>query len=150
MTIESYLSIVSKHLNFRMGYSRKKTNRGCLRYTFLKPPPPLEFLNLLLYPQKFRRKQAFTHGYSAKLCDTNWKFQVQKLRPMEIPHEFFLNTTGNSTSFLIDPRISTCSFFNSPGNSMSSTPTPFLDFFWNSPISGQHNILVKSDILVLC
>ena len=39
--------------------------------------------------------QAFTPGNSAKLCDTLWKFQFQKPRPMEIPHDFFLNTPGN-------------------------------------------------------
>ena len=53
---------------------------------------------------------------------------------MEIAHDdFFLNTLGNATSFLRDPGIPTCSFFNKPtaGNSMSSTlpltapsPTP--------------------------
>ena len=31
---------------------------------------PLEFLDLSLYPYKFRRKEAFTPGNSAKLCDT--------------------------------------------------------------------------------
>ena len=41
---------------------------------------------------------------------------------MEIPYELFLNNPGNSTSFLIDPRISTWSFFSTSGNSMSSHP----------------------------
>ena len=60
-------------------------------------------LDLSLYRWKFQRKQACTTGNSAKLCDTPLKFQGQKLRPMEIPHDFFLNYPGNSTSFLIDP-----------------------------------------------
>ena len=44
----------------------------------------MEFLNLSLYHKKFQRKQAFIPGNSAKLCDTPWKFQGQKPRPMEI------------------------------------------------------------------
>ena len=53
---------------------------------------------------------------------------------MEISHEFFLNTPLNFTSFLIDPWNFQC-FFNTPGNSMSSTPPTCVDFFWNSPLS---------------
>ena len=75
------------------------------------------------------RKQDFTPGNSGILCDIPWKFQDQKLRPMEIPYEFFLNTTdytpGNSTSFLIviDPWnfhkvFAGLSSFNNAGNSM--------------------------------
>ena len=44
----------------------------------------MEFLNLSLYHKKFQRKQAFTPRNSAKLCDTPWKFQGQKPRPMGI------------------------------------------------------------------
>ena len=47
---------------------------------------PLEILDLSQYPKKFRRKKAFNPGNSANLCDTLWKFQSQKPRPMEIPH----------------------------------------------------------------
>ena len=32
-----------------------------------------------------------------KLCDTPWKFQDQKTRLMEIPHDFFLIILENST-----------------------------------------------------
>ena len=41
--------------------------------------PPLEFLDLSLYLWKFRRKQTFTPGNSAKLCATlgNSKFKNQ-------------------------------------------------------------------------
>ena len=35
-------------------------------------------------------------------CVTLWKFEGQNPRPLEIPHNFFLNYPGNSTSFLID------------------------------------------------
>ena len=55
---------------------------------------------------------------------------------MEISREFFLNTPGSFTSFLIDPwNFHSFCFFNTRGNSMSSTPTTYLDFFWNSPMS---------------
>ena len=69
-------------------------------YTFLKNP--LEFLDLSLYLKKVRRKQAFIPRNSAKLCDTTKKFQGQKPGPMEISHDFFLNTPGNSAFFFVD------------------------------------------------
>ena len=47
---------------------------------------PLGSLDLSLYPRKFQRKKVFTPGNSANLCDTPWRFQSQKPRPMEIPH----------------------------------------------------------------
>ena len=72
-----------------LGYSRKKPNRGELRIYFSEKPP-LEILDLWFYPYKFQRKQAFTPGNSPKFCNTPWKFQSQKPRPMEIPLEFFL------------------------------------------------------------
>ena len=38
------------------------------------------------------RKQAFTlEIQQERLCDTSWKFQGQKSRSMEIPHQFFFN-----------------------------------------------------------
>ena len=48
-------------------------------------------------------------------------FKAENQDPWEL-HNFFLYTHGNSTSFLID----TLNFhmFNTPGNSMSSSPTP--------------------------
>ena len=58
-------------------------------YTFLKKT--LEFLDLLPCPWKFLRKETFTPGTSAKLCDTPWKFQVRKPRPM----------IGNSKGFFL-------------------------------------------------
>ena len=43
-----------------------------------------------------------------------WKSQVQKPRPMEIPHEFFFNTPGNSSSFLIESWDFHMPFFQYP------------------------------------
>ena len=40
-------------------------------------------------------QQAFTPENSAKLHETPCKFQGKKPRPMEIPHEFFLNKPQN-------------------------------------------------------
>ena len=94
--------------------------------------PHWKFEDLLLYPKKFRRKEAFTPGNSANLSDTPWKFQGQKPRPMEIPHQFSLNTPGISTSFLIDP-WNFHVFFSRPPEIPCPQP-PCLDFFWNSPI----------------
>ena len=51
-----------------------------------------------------KQKQSSTLGNSAKLCYIPHKFQGQRPRPLEIPHEFFLLNPGNSTSFLINTR----------------------------------------------
>ena len=67
-----------------LGYCSKNSNRG-VEDTFLKTL--LEFLDSSLYPKKFQRKQEFTPGSSATLCDTPWKFH--KPRSMEIIYTFF-------------------------------------------------------------
>ena len=105
-----------------MNYSRKNPNKGVLGYTFLIKPLEFLCLSLYLYPLKFQRKQSFTPRNSTELCYTSWKFQGQKPRPMEMPHNFFFITHRNSTCFSLTPGISTCFFFNNPVNSMSSTP----------------------------
>ena len=70
------------------------------------------------------------------MCDTPWKFQDQKPRPMEILHNFFLNTPGNSTSFLIDPLNFHMLFLQYP-QIFHVLNSPCLDFFWNSPLELQ-------------
>ena len=50
---------------------------------------------------------------------------------MEIPHGFFLNTPGNSTSFLIDPWNFYMFFLQFPWKLHVLKPR-CLDFFWNS------------------
>ena len=72
----------------------------------------LEFVDLSLYPWIFQTKWSFTPGNSTNLCHT------QKSGPMEIPHDFFLITRGNFTTFYW---ISTFYIFNTPGNSIFST-----------------------------
>ena len=91
-----------------------------------------EFFRLVTLPKKFYRKQAFTPGNSAKLCDTLWKFQDQKPKPMEI-HNFSLTPLEITFLFKLIPGISACSFFNTPGNSMSLT-CPCQNFSWNNPL----------------
>ena len=58
-----------------------------------------------------------------------------KTKTLEISHYFLLVTVGNSTLFLIavTPGNSTCYFFDTPGNSISSN-SPVSIFFWNSPM----------------
>ena len=63
----------------------------------------LEFFVFLLYPWKFRTKQSSTPW---KFGNIPWKIRGQKPRLHEIPHDFFLGTAGNSTSFLINPQKS--------------------------------------------
>ena len=68
-----------------------------------------------------------------------WIFQDKKPRQMEIPHDFFLITAGNSNSFLFDPGISTCSFFNTPGkfHVHNTHPPPLFKFFLECLNAGQ-------------
>ena len=51
-------------------------------------------MDLSVYPWKFEKKQNFTFGCSTKLCGTHWKFQGEKPRAMETPHDFLLITVG--------------------------------------------------------
>ena len=59
----------------------------------------LEFVDLSLYPWIFQTKWSFTPGNSTNLCHT------QKPGPMEIPHNFFLITRGNFSTFLLNFHI---------------------------------------------
>ena len=103
-----------------LGYS----NRGLRILCFSAPPPflqPLGFLGLSLCHYKFQGEQTFTPGNSAKLCDKNqdgWKF-----------HEFFLNTPGNSTSFLLDPWNFLMLFLQYPWKFRVFNPPPLFGFF---------------------
>ena len=87
-----------------MGCSRKIPNKeeGSWGYIYFSENPPGIFRFVTLYLKKVSRKQAFTPRNSAKLCDTTKKFQGQKPGPMEISHDFFLNTPGNSAFFFVD------------------------------------------------
>ena len=69
--------------------------------TFWKPPA--EFFDLSLYSKKVQRKQAFTPGNSAKLCDTPWKFQGPKPGPGHGNHTIFSCTPLEILLFLTDP-----------------------------------------------
>ena len=48
-----------------------------------------------------RQNKAPTLGIPQNCC-IPWKFQGKKTKPMEIPHDFYLVTPGNSTSFVTD------------------------------------------------
>ena len=120
------------------GIFQRNPNRGDGGYTFsLKKSPgcfrfvtlPLEILDKknFLYPWKFCK---------IVLQIWPWKFQGQKPRLMKIQQSFL---HGNSVKlcnnilwslleiallFQLNPGISTWYFFNTPRNSMSSTPMP--------------------------
>ena len=131
-----------QYMSGKMGYSRKKQT-GRLMTCFFEIP--LDFFIFLLCPWKSQTKQNSTSGNSTNFGQIPWKFQVQKSRPLEIPHHFFLVTLGNFTLFLIKPFphavstcYSTCYFFDTPSNSISSTPLlplplPLFGFFLEQP-----------------
>ena len=49
-------------------------------------------------PLEIPEKTSFLEILQSCVTHRDWKFQDQKLRPIEIQHEFFLSTLGNSTS----------------------------------------------------
>ena len=79
----------------------------------------LKILIFLLYPWKlFQTKQNFTSGNSTKLC------LGLKPRTLEIPHNLFLITLGNSQLLLINPgRNSTFHFPSTPWKFHILTPS---------------------------
>ena len=84
-------------------------------------------LDLLLSPWKFQHSEAYPRKFH-KIVFTHWNFQGQKPKPMEIPLLFLLN-----------PGISTLYLFNTPGNSMSSTPHVW--FFFCGIVQCAHIVL---------
>ena len=121
--------------SFFLLYNEPKTGgRRCSLGHFIFLDKPLKFLGMLLYPQKFRTKQGFSFiAGSVKLCQLHpLKIPEPKTRPLEIPI-FFLINPGNSTSFLINSGNSAFYFFDTPRNSMFSTPIPCFVFFLEQP-----------------
>ena len=102
------------HQNFKYNElfhkKRQIEGRRGWRHTVLKSPG---VFHLFTWPLEIPDKSKL-HPW--RLCKTvqhlPWKFQDLKPRPLEIPHNFFLVTPGNFT----------CYFFDTPGNSISSTP----------------------------
>ena len=125
-----------------MSYSKTKSKQvtGGWRIYFSEKPL-LEILDLSLYPKKFWRKKAFIHENSTNLCDILWKLQSQKPRPIEIPHQFYLNILGISRFFLIHlwnfGRNFHMFFLQGPQKFHTLIPPPTPLFFWNSPIIAQ-------------
>ena len=96
-------------------------------YTFLKSPWNFSFFYLTSKISRQNKAQPLDipqncvrslRNFKAKNKDP-WKFHIIfSWSPFEIPLRF----------------NSTCYFFDTPGNSISSKP-PCLDFFWKSPIA---------------
>ena len=121
--------------------SRKKTNMGLRTYffeKFLKKKRrfflyfslPLEISGKTkLHPQKFGKILYVTFLRN---------FKAKKPRPLEISHECFLFSLGNSNLFLTNP-WKFCMLFLEQSWKFYILPLPrsppCLIFFWNSPIS---------------
>ena len=115
-----------------MGYSRKKTKQGggvVGDILFWTAPGIFHFFTLPL-------------EISEKTKLHPWKFHKIVWHPLEIPRPK-TKTTGNSSlfflghpwkfHFVLTPGNSTCYFFDTLENSISSAPLPCFFFFWNSP-----------------
>ena len=110
-----------EYVRTSLGYSRKNPKRIRKRIYFSETPP-LQFLYLSFYPQNFWRKQAFTTGNSAKLCDTSCNSKIKNQGPWKFHRSFSGPPLRISLLFYLTPGISTYSFFNSPGNFIHLTP----------------------------
>ena len=87
-----------------MGYSRKKQT-GIEDILFWTPAPLPGIFRYVTLPLEIPEKISF---YPWKFCKIVWHpleipRSKTKTYAMEIPHDFFLNTNGNSSSFFIDP-----------------------------------------------
>ena len=106
-----------------------------------------ECLGLSLCPWILWKKQRFTSRDFAKFCYTPWNFQGQKAKPMKIPHNFFMITPRNSSSFWNNSWNFHMLFlqYSWKIHILTDPPAPpCLDFFWNSPlvaITGSENYL---------
>ena len=105
-------------MQWKMCYSRKKSNRASWGYTFLKSP--LEYLHLSLYPCKFKTKKAFTTGNFAKLCDTPGNSNVENQDLWKI-YMNFSPSSLETTSFSCPLEFPHGPSSNSPG---MSSPVP--------------------------
>ena len=112
-----------------LDYSGKNPNRWVEDILFRKPA--LKLLDLSLYPKKFQRKQAFTPGNSAKLCDTPRKFQVQKPRPLETIWFFLVHSW--KFHFFLDWPLEFPHVLSWIPLEIPCPGRPCFDFFWNSP-----------------
>ena len=82
----------------------EKNKKGTGRGGEVLRTNPLEFLSFLLYPRKFQNKTSPHPPHKTVL------YSLEILRPktktpglLEIPHDFFLITPGNSSLFLSNP-----------------------------------------------
>ena len=137
---QSYECLFSENCK-KKNCSRKIQIGGILGIYFSgKPPEISRFVTSPLIPKK-------TSFHPWKFCKNvwhPWKFKVKNQEPWKFKMSFsILNTPGNYTPFLVVPKISACSFFNIPGNSMYATPLipatpppffPVLIFLGDSPI----------------
>ena len=92
------------------GYSRKKQTEGW-EHIFLKKTPGI--FKTVTLPLEISQNCVTPVGISKA---------KQRLRPMEIPHDFILITPGNSSAILLTPAISTFYLFNTPFFKFGFTP----------------------------
>ena len=109
---------------------RRRLGSGCI---YLKPTAIFIFVTLTLENKLSPRGILLN---CVKPLGENSKAKNQE-RLMEIPHEFFVNTFRNSTSFSIDPGISMCLFFLQYHFWKFHVFNPrvtYLDFSWDNPL----------------
>ena len=114
------ISKIHRKQTDKMGYSRENPNRGAEDILLWKPPCNFSFFTLSRGNSRQNKAQSldiprncvrFLRNFKAKKKDPSKFHIIFSWSPLEIPLCFQL-TLGNST----------CYFFDTPGNSISSTP----------------------------
>ena len=104
-----------------LSYSRKNLNREVENILFWKLPWNFWICHFTV--RNFRENKLLPLEILRNCLKPLRNFKVKNQDPWRL-HDIFLCTPGNSTSFFNWPLEFPSSFFNIPGNSMSSTPEP--------------------------
>ena len=114
-------------------FQKKNPNRG-LRIYFFENPGVFHFFTLTLeIPDKTKPSPWIFH----RIVLDPLEIPIQKTDPWNFHIILSWPHFGNSILFLINPWNSTCYFFDTSGNSISSTsPPPCLHLLWNNPLQG--------------
>ena len=105
----NFLNIMfTKEMRF---YQLRKKLGTSRTYFFEKTPGIFSFFTLATAKNSRQTKTSPLRNSTNLWYNTPQKFQDLKSRPLEIPHDFFLNNPGNWTLFLINSENSNCYFF---------------------------------------
>ena len=120
MFVNGFLKSTS--LRNENGLLQKKSKRGIRTKFWKKNPGIFRFATL---PSEILEKAKLHPWKFSKIVWHPLDIPRPKTKTHKIPHDFILITPGNSYTFLLTPRIFTCSFFNTSRNPMPCPQPPY-------------------------